>query len=104
MIISVRHNAYLDPKPLAAALALYNAEDVEIGRIILYTAGRTPQPEDDSVCRNSPTVCTVSLTPDQLNGIERAAISGSSYAKLLVNMGKGAESFTLNQARFPALK
>jgi len=27
---------------LAAALASYNADDVEIGRIILYIAGRTP--------------------------------------------------------------
>jgi len=102
-IITVKHNSQINVESLSAALAFYNESDAETGRITLYTSGITPD-RNSYACQGSPTTCTVNLTPDQLDASERAAISSSSYAKLLINLGKGAESFTLNKTRFPNLK
>ncbi|MEF2277194.1 hypothetical protein V3W47_02720 [Deinococcus sp. YIM 134068] len=102
-IVRVAHNtAIAYGKGLAAALAFYDANNVELGRIGMYVDGTTSDRKD--VCSGGPTVCTYHFVPDRLSTTERAMISRATSARLLVNMGKGVETLTLSRERFPALK
>ncbi|WP_295817285.1 hypothetical protein [uncultured Deinococcus sp.] len=104
--IVVEHKNRPDRDGLAAAIAFYDANDRELGRIALYTKGQYAEGHSGENGRYPycSTTCTAVLTPDQLSGDERAWISQSSYVKILANMGKGAEAFTLTKEKYPQLR
>ncbi|WP_216327699.1 hypothetical protein [Deinococcus aestuarii] len=105
-IVSVKHNTYIgNTSGLAAALAFYDANHAELGRISMYVDGRLA--DKNRACSSNygtPTVCTYPFVPDRLSTTERAMISQATSARLLVNMGKGVESLPFSRDRFPALK
>lgn len=106
-IISVELKNRPPRENLAAAVAFYDATDRELGRIALYTNGKYAEghsADRSSYCYSRGSTCTAVLTPDQLSGDNRAWISQSSYVKILANMGKGAEAFTLTKQKYPQLK